>query len=227
MATILSAEDAVGVIPDGATIAVGGFGACGTPEKLVDALVKHGAKDLTIVGNDTALPGLGVAKLISAGQVSRLVASFLGSNPESVKMVANGDIEATLIPQGTLAERLRAGGADLGGILTPVGVGTVVEEGKDVIEVDGRKYLLERPLRTDFALTKAHRADRRGNLVYYGTARNFNPVMATAAGHVIAQVDEIVDAGELDPESVITPFVYVDVLVKVSVTRMGRFAIVR
>ncbi len=227
MTTILSAEDAVGVIPDGASIAVGGFGASGTPEKLVDALVKHGAKDLTIVGNDTALPGMGVAKLISAGQVSKLLASFLGSNPESVKKVANGEIEATLIPQGTFAERLRAGGAALGGILTPVGLGTVVEEGKEVIDVDGRKFLLEKPLRTDFALIRAHKADRRGNLVYYGTARNFNPVMATAADHVIAQVDEIVEAGELSPENVITPFVYVDVLVKLSVTRMGRFAIVR
>ncbi len=227
MATILSTEDAVSVIPDGATIAIGGFGASGTPEKLVDALVKHGAKDLTIMGNDTALPGLGVAKLVSAGQVSKLVVSFLGSNPESVKLVAGGDIEATLVPQGTLAERLRAGGANLGGILTPVGLGTVVEEGKEVIEVDGRKYLLEKPLRADFALIKAHKADRRGNLVYYGTARNFNPVMATAADHVIAQVDEIVEVGELGPENVITPFVYVDVLVKVSVVRLGRFAIVR
>lgn len=226
MAEILSAEDAVSVIRDGATVAIGGFGAVGAPIKLIDALVKQGTKALTIITNDTAIPGVGMGKLITTRQVARFVGTFLGSNPESVKQVQEGGIQATLIPQGTFAERLRAAGSGLGGFLTPVGVGTVVEEGKQKIDVDGKPYLLEKPLRADFALVKAHTADRLGNLVYRATARNFNPAMATAADHVIAEVGEIVEPGEIDPNVVITPFVYVDVLVKVSITHFGRLTVV-
>lgn len=227
MAQILSAEDAVRVIKDGASVAIGGFGAVGAPHKLIDALIKQGTKDLTIITNDTAIPGLGVGKLFDNGQVSRFIGTFLGTNPVSVKQVVEGVVKETLIPQGTFAERLRAGGAGLGGILTPVGVGTVVEEGKQKIEVEGKTYLLELPLRADVALVKAHRADTLGNLVYRGTARNFNPAIATAADHVIAEAGDIVPAGELDPNAVVTPFVHIDVLVKVSVTLFGRLTIVQ
>jgi len=227
VAQILSAEDAVRVIKDGASIAVGGFGGGGAPHKLIDALVKQGTKNLTIITNDTAIPGVGVGKLFDNGQVARFIGTFLGTNPVSINQVVEGIVKETLIPQGTFAERLRAGGAGLGGFLTPVGVGTVVEEGKQKIEVEGKPYLLELPLRADVALVKAHRADTLGNLVYRGTARNFNPAMATAADHVIAEAGEIVAAGELDPNAVVTPFVYIDVLVKVSVTRCGRITIVQ
>jgi len=226
MAEILSAEDAVSVIKDGATVAIGGFGAIGAPKKLIDALVKQGTKNLTIITNDTAIQGLGVGKLFDNGQISRFIGTFLGTNPVSVKQVVDGVVKETLIPQGTFAERLRAGGAGLGGFLTPIGVGTVVEEGKKKIKVDEKLYLLELPLRADVALVKAHQADTLGNLVYRATARNFNPAIATAADHVIAEAGDIVPAGELDPNVIVTPFVYVDVLVKVSVTHFGRLTIV-
>jgi len=226
MAKILSAEDAVAVIPDGATVAIGGFGKVGTPEKLVDALVKQGTKNLTVITNDTVIPGVGVAKLFTARQVTRMIGTFIGANPESVAQVQEGFLEVTLMPQGTFCERLRAGGAGLGGILTPVGVGTVVEEGKQKIAVGGTDYLLEEPLRAEFALIQAHRADRRGNLVYRYAGRNFNPMIATAADHVIAEVQEIVEPGEIDPNIIVTPYLYVDVLVKVSVTPFGRFTLV-
>ncbi len=227
MVKILSAEDAVSVIPDGATIAIGGFGGVGMPERLVEALVKRGTKNLTVITNDTAIPGVGAAELFTGRQVTHLIASFIGANPEPLAQVQEGYLKTTLMPQGTLAERLRAGGSGLGGILTPVGVGTVAEEGKQKIAVNGIEYILEEPLRAEFALIKAHRADRRGNLVYRYSARNFNPLMARAADHVIAEVQEIVEPGEIDPNIVVTPSLHVDVLVKVSVIQFGRFTIVR
>jgi acetate CoA/acetoacetate CoA-transferase alpha subunit len=185
-----SAEEAIAPIKDGAVIMVGGFMACGTPEILIDALVKKGAKGLTIICNDAGVPGRGVGKLLTNGQIKTLIASHVGLNPEVAQRmntdVAADKLECILVPQGTLAERIRAGGAGLGGFLTPTGVGTIVAEGKQVITIDGRDYLLEKPLHADFALIRPSKIDKFGNTVFYGTTKNFNPLMATAADYVIA-----------------------------------------
>jgi acetate CoA/acetoacetate CoA-transferase alpha subunit len=209
----VSLEDAVAVIPDGASLMIGGFMAVGTPERLVDELVRQGKRELTVIANDSAMPGVGIGKLVSAGLVRKMVASHIGLNPETQKKMLAGEMEVELVPQGTLIERIRAAGYGLGGILTPTGVGTVVEEGKRKIEVDGKDYLLETPLHADFALVNAFLADYRGNLAYVLTSRNFNPVMAMAGAQVIAESDNIVPVGVISPDQVATPAPVVDYLI--------------
>ncbi|KKM10182.1 hypothetical protein SY88_14855 [Clostridiales bacterium PH28_bin88] len=206
-------QQAVSCIRDGMTIMVGGFMAAGTPDTLIDALVEKGVRGLTLVSNDTAFPGKGVGKLIDAGLVKKVIASHIGTNPVTGKLMNAGEIEVQLVPQGTLVERIRSGGAGLGGVLTPTGIGTVVEEGKEKIVVGGKEFLLELPLRADVALVKAFRADLSGNLAFRRAARNFNPVMATAADLVIAETEQLVDIGEMDPDAVMLPGIFVDVVV--------------
>ena len=214
---IMTADEAVATIKDGDSIMVGGFMACGTPEILIDALVRKNARHLTIICNDAGVPGRGVGKLISNGQVKRLIASHVGLNPEVAQRmntdVEEDKLECILVPQGTLAERVRAGGAGLGGILTPTGVGTIVAEGKQVIHVQGRDYLLEEPLRADHAFLRGSVTDKFGNTTYNGTTRTFNPMLATAADNVIVGTCEIVEVGEIDPNHVVTSGIFVDAIV--------------
>jgi acetate CoA/acetoacetate CoA-transferase alpha subunit len=205
--------DAVALIPDGAVLMVGGFMAIGTPPRLMDELVRQNKRDLTIIANDTARPGAGIGKLVDANLVRRIVTSHIGTNPVTQRKMIAGEIEVELVPQGTLAERIRAGGHGLGGVLTPTGLGTIVEQGKRVIEIDGRSYLLEKPLKADFALICAKRADYLGNLTYALTARNFNPLMAMAGATVIAEAQEIVPVGVIAPDEVMTPAVLIDYLI--------------
>jgi acetate CoA/acetoacetate CoA-transferase alpha subunit len=214
MRKAIPAAEAAALIPDGARVMFGGFMAVGSPERLFDALVARGARDLTIIGNDTARPGLGVGKLIDAGCVARCIVSHIGTNPVTQRKMIAGEIEVELVPQGTLAERIRAAGAGLGGVLTPTGLGTVVEEGKQVVTVRGRDFLLEEPLSADFALLHAHEADYNFNLTYRLTAANFNPIMAMAAECVIAEPAEIVPVGVIPPDAVRTPGILVDHLVE-------------
>jgi acetate CoA/acetoacetate CoA-transferase alpha subunit len=209
----IALERAVAMIPDGASVMIGGFMAVGTPERLVDEIVRQGKRNLTVIANDTAMPGKGIGKLVSAGLIAKCLASHIGLNPETQQQMIAGKLVVDLVPQGTLIERIRAGGFGLGGILTPTGVGTVVEEGKRKIEVDGKSYLLETPLRADFALVHSFLADYQGNLSYALTARNFNPVMATAADTVIATAEHIVPVGVIAPDHVVTPAPIVDYLV--------------
>jgi len=185
----------------------------GTPERLIDELVRQGKRNLTVIANDTAAPGRGIGKLVTAGLVGRTIASHIGLNPEPQQQMLAGKMAVDLVPQGTLIERIRAGGFGLGGILTPTGVGTVVEEGKRRIDVDGKSYLVETALRADFALVHAFLADYRGNLYYALTARNFNPVIAMAAGTVIVTADNIVPMGVIAPDHVVTPAALIDYLV--------------
>ena len=206
-------EEAVATIADGASLMIGGFMGVGTPECLVDEIVRQGKRELTVIGNDTALPGRGIGKLITAKLVRKVIASHIGLNPETQQKMLAGEMEVELVPQGTLIERIRSGGYGLGGVLTPTGVGTVVEEGKQKIEVDGRMYLLEKPLRADFALLQAFLADYMGNLTYALTARNFNPVIAMAATTVIVDAEHVVPIGMISPDHVMTPAVLVDYLV--------------
>jgi acetate CoA/acetoacetate CoA-transferase alpha subunit len=206
-------KSAVERIPNGASLMIGGFMGVGTPERLVEELVRQGKNGLTVIANDTALPGVGIGKLVSANALRKVVASHIGLNPETQKKMLAGDIEVELVPQGTLIERIRAGGYGLGGVLTPTGVGTVVEEGKRKIEVDGREYLLETPLRADFALLHAFLSDYLGNLTYALTARNFNPVIAMAADTVIVDAEHIVPVGMISPDHVMTPAPLVDYLI--------------
>ncbi|MBE3639649.1 3-oxoacid CoA-transferase subunit A [Mangrovicoccus algicola] len=198
------------MIPDGASLLIGGFMGVGTPHRLIDALVAVGRRDLTVIANDTAKPGIGIGRLIAAGCVARVVASHIGLNPETQAGMISGAIEVELVPQGTLVERIRAGGVGLGGVLTATGVGTPVEEGKDKLEIDGTVYLLERPIRADFALIAARQCDYVGNLEYTLTAHNFNPVMALAGKTVIAEPDHILPIGAIPPDAVKTPGVLVD-----------------
>ena len=212
MQTITLAE-VVARIPDGASLMVGGFMGVGTPERIVDELVRQRKRDLTVIGNDTALPGVGIGKLVSANLVRKVIASHIGLNPETQRKMLAGEMEVELVPQGTLIERIRAAGYGLGGILTPTGVGTVVEEGKRKIEVEGREYLLELPLHADFALLQATLADYLGNLTYALTTRNFNPVIAMAATTVIADAENVVPVGVISPDNVMTPAPLVHFLV--------------
>ena len=205
----IAVEAAAQLVPDGARVMIGGFLGVGSPERLIDALVARGARALTIIGNDTAYPTVGVGRLIEAGCVARVEVSHIGTNPTTQRLMSAGAIEVELIPQGTLAERIRAGGSGLGGVLTPTGVGTVVAQGKQMVEIDGASFLIEKPLRADFALLRAHEADYYGNLTYRLTAANFNPVMAFAADCVIAEPDEIVPVGVIPPDAVRTPGVLV------------------
>lgn len=202
------------MIPEGAVLLVGGFMGVGSPLRLIDALVARGVRGLTIVNNDTAKPDLGVGKLVAAGQVRKVVTSHIGLNPITQQKMLAGKIEVELVPQGTLVERIRAGGAGLGGVLTPTGVGTLAAEGKPTIELDGRIWLIEKPIRGDFALLAASKADYLGNLEYSMTAHNFNPIMALAADTVIAEPDHIVPVGVIPPDAVKTPGVLVHHLIE-------------
>jgi len=206
---VASADEAVQDIPDGATIMVGGFGLCGIPENLIRALVRKGVKDLSTISNNVGVDGRGMGLLLANGQISHHIGSYVGENRLLEQMILEKKIDLQLIPQGTFSERIRAGGAGIPAFFTPAGVGTVVADGKEVREFDGRPYLMEHWLRADFALIKAWKGDKRGNLVYRKTARNFNPMMATAARVTIAEVEHLVEVGELEPDSVHTPSVYV------------------
>jgi acetate CoA/acetoacetate CoA-transferase alpha subunit len=209
MKVAIHADDAAALIPDGAVCLIGGFMGVGSPHRLIDAMVKRGLRDLTVVANDTASPGKGVGKLISAGAVKKLIASHIGLNPETQAKMISGEIEVELVPQGTLVERIRAGGVGLGGVLTATGLGTLVEKGKKVVEVDGEQFLLEKPIRGDFALIACKQADYYGNLEYSLTAHNFNPIMALAGEVVIAEPHDIVPVGVIPPDAVKTPGVLV------------------
>lgn len=214
MSKFISLDEAVSKVKDGMTIMVGGFLANGTPESIIDALVESGVKDLTLICNDTAYPDKGVGKLLVNRQLKKLIVSYIGATPQASEQMNAGEIEIEFVPQGTLAERVRAGGCGLGGFLTPTGLGTVVAEGKQVINVDGKDYLLEKPLHADVALLGASVADRQGNLVYKGTSRNFNPMMAAAADTVIVEPGKIVETGEIEPENVHTPAILVDYIIE-------------
>jgi acetate CoA/acetoacetate CoA-transferase alpha subunit len=206
-------RQSIAMIPDGASLMVGGFMAVGTPERAIDEIVRQKKRDLTVIANDTATPDRGVGKLITAKLVRKVIASHIGLNPETQRQMMAGELEVELVPQGTLIERIRAGGYGLGGILTQTGIGTQVEDGKQQIDLNGNRYLLELPLRADFALVQAFLADYLGNLGYALTARNFNPVIALAAGIVIACADNIVPVGVIAPDHVGTPAPLVDYLV--------------
>ena len=209
----IALDKAVAMIPDGASLMIGGFMGVGTPEPIIDELVRQGKRGLTVIANDTAMPGVGIGKLITAGCVAKVVASHIGLNPETQQKMIAGEIEVELVPQGSLAERVRAGGHGLGGILTPTGVGTLAAEGKQVIEVDGKSFLLELPIKADFALINAKDADYTGNLSYALTARNFNPLMAMAARCVIVRAENIVPVGVIPPDHVMTPAPVVDYII--------------
>lgn len=210
MKKLTSREDLKKYFKDGMSLMVGGFLGCGAPEKIIDILLEMNIKNITIICNDTAFPDKSIGRLIVNGQVARVITSHIGTNPVTGKLMNEGKIQVDLVPQGTLAERIRAGGAGLGGILTPTGVGTMVEEGKQKLTIDGKEYLLELPLRADAALIKGSIADEQGNTFYRGTTRNFNPIMAFSADTVILEADQIVKTGELRPEDVMTPCVLVD-----------------
>jgi len=201
------------LIPDGAILMIGGFMGAGTPPRLIDELVRRGRRDLTVIANDTARPGVGIGKLIDARLVRSVITSHIGTNPETQRQMLAGEIEVDLVPQGTLVERIRSGGFGLGGVLTPTGVGTEAAKHKRTVEIDGRTFLLELPLKADFALINARRADYLGNLEYALTSRNFNPVMAMAASTVVAEVDDVVPVGVITPDAVMTPHVLIDYLV--------------
>jgi 3-oxoacid CoA-transferase subunit A len=211
---VASSDAAVADIQDGATLMVSGFGLCGNPENLIAALHRKGVKDLTLVSNNCGTTDLGLGVLLKARQIRKIVASYVGENKEFERQFLSGEIEVELVPQGTLAERIRAGGAGIGGFYTATGVGTKIAEGKETRVIAGREYLLELPLRADFALVYAWKADAWGNLVYRKTTRNFGPMMCTAARTTIAEVQQVVAPGELDPDQVHTPGVYVQRVVK-------------
>ncbi|MBW6397653.1 3-oxoacid CoA-transferase subunit A [Roseomonas sp. HJA6] len=214
MREAISPTEAAALVRDGSTVMIGGFMGVGSPHRVIAALVARGARDLTVIGNDAGRPGHGIGALIDGGCVTRCIASHIGLNPNLQKKMIAGEIVVELVPQGTLAERIRAGGAGLGGVLTPTGVGTVVAEGKQLLNIDGRDYLLEKPLRADYALLHCYEADYYANLSYRLTARNFNPVMAMAADMVIAEPDEIVPIGLIPPDHVCTPGIIVTHLVE-------------
>jgi len=207
---VASADEAIRDVIDGASIMFGGFGLCGIPENLIRALVKKGSKDLTTISNNAGVDGMGMGLLLAAGQIRRHIGTYVGENKLLESMVLSGKMQLDLVPQGTFSERIRAGGAGIPAFFTPTGVGTIVADGKETREFDGRTYVMERWLKADFAFVRAWKGDRMGNLVYRKTARNFNPMMATAAKITIAEVEHLVDAGELDGDAVHTPSVYVN-----------------
>jgi len=209
---ILSPDAALANLRDGMTILMGGFGLCGIPENLIEAVRRKGTKDLTIVSNNAGVDDFGIGVLLQNRQVKKMISSYVGENKLFEKLVLSGELQVELNPQGTLAERIRAGGAGIPAFYTPTGYGTMVAEGKETRQFDGRHYVLERALRGDFAFIKAWKGDRWGNLVYRKTARNFNPMMATAAGYVIAEVEVLVEAGELPPDVVHTPGIFVNAI---------------
>jgi 3-oxoacid CoA-transferase subunit A len=207
---VSTADEAVRDIPDGATVMLGGFGLCGIPENLIDALVRRGVKGLKTISNNMGVDGFGMGRMLEAGMIASHTGSYVGENKLLETMVIAGKLNLTLVPQGTLAERIRAGGAGIPAFFTPAGAGTIVAEGKEQREFDGRPHVLEHALKADFALVKAWKGDRLGNLIYRKTARNFNPMMATAAEITIAEVEEMVEVGTLDPDQVVTPGIYVN-----------------
>jgi acetate CoA/acetoacetate CoA-transferase alpha subunit len=209
----VSLEQSVELIPNGSSLMIGGFMAVGTPERIIDEILRQKKRDLTVIANDTAMPGRGIGKLVGARLLRKVIVSHIGLNPETQKQMMAGDLEVELVPQGTLIERIRAGGYGLGGILTQTGLGTPVENGKQTVEVDGRTYLVETALHADFALVQAFLADYLGNLSYALTARNFNPVIAMESRTVIVAADNIVPIGVMSPDHVVTPAPLVDFLV--------------
>jgi 3-oxoacid CoA-transferase subunit A len=210
---LASADQAAALVPDGASIMVGGFGVCGLPENLIAALYARGTRDLTVISNNAGVDGFGVGVLLNARRVRRMISSYVGENKEFERQFISGELQVDLVPQGTFSERIRAGGAGIGGFFTPAGYGTLAAEGKEARTIDGTPYVLEAPLRADFAFVRAWKGDRDGNLVYRRTARNFNPVMATAARVTIAEVEHLVDPGEIDPDHVVTPGIFVRYIV--------------
>jgi 3-oxoacid CoA-transferase subunit A len=206
---LASAEEAVSRIPDGATIMMGGFGLCGIPEHLISALHARGTQGLTVISNNAGIDDFGIGVLLRSRQVRKMIATYVGENKEFERQYLSGELEVELVPQGTFAERIRAGGAGIGGFFTPTGYGTLIADQKETRTIDGMPYVLEKPLIADFAFVKAWKGDRAGNLVYRKTARNFNPVMATAAKVTIAEVEQLVEPGDIDPDHVVTPGIYV------------------
>lgn len=206
----ISADQMGQYLRDGMTIMIGGFMGTGAPEKLIDLLIENDVRDITLISTDTALPGIGTSRLIAEQRVSKLYASHIGLNPETGRQMNDGLLDVELVPQGTLAERIRCGGAGLGGVLTPTGLGTLVAESKQLIEVDGQQFLLEKPLKADLALIRGSKVDVRGNVFYSKTTQNFNPLMATAAECVIVEAEQLVEIGDIQPEAVHTPSLYVD-----------------
>jgi 3-oxoacid CoA-transferase subunit A len=204
-----TAQDAVAQIPDGATVMVGGFGVCGNPENLLSALHARGTRGLTVISNNAGIDDFGLGRLLKARQIRKMIATYVGENREFERQFLAGELEVELVPQGTFSERIRAGGAGIGGFFTPTGYGTLVAEGKETRVIDGRPYVLELPLKADFALVRAWKGDRYGNLVYRKTARNFNPMMATAAQVTLAEVEHLVEPGEIEPDAVHTPGIFV------------------
>ena len=209
-----SAEAAVSLIPDGASIMMGGFGLCGIPENLIQALHRRGTKDLTVISNNAGVDEFGIGALLKARQIRKMISTYVGENKEFERQFLTGEIEVELVPQGTFAERIRAAGAGIGGFFTPTAYGTIIAEGKETRVIDGRPYVLEKPLHADFAFVRAWKGDRVGNLVYRRTARNFNPVMATAARVTIAEIEHLLEPGQIDPDHVITPGIFVKHIVK-------------
>ncbi len=207
-------EAAVALVPDEATIMMGGFGLCGIPENLIRALHARGTKRLTLISNNAGVDEFGLGMLLRSRQVKKMISTYVGENKEFERQFLSGEIEVELVPQGTFSERIRAGGAGIGGFFTPTAYGTLVAEGKETRVIDGKPYILEAPLRADFAFVKAWKGDRVGNLVYRRTARNFNPMMATAARVTIAEVEELVEPGQIDPEHVVTPGIFVQHIVR-------------
>jgi acetate CoA/acetoacetate CoA-transferase alpha subunit len=211
---VISYKHAAEMIKPGDRVMIGGFLAVGSPHRIIDALVELGTSGLTVIANDTGFPDRGIGKLIVNRQVSKVVASHIGTNPPTGQQMNGGELLVKLVPQGTLAEQVRAAGAGLGGVLTPTGLGTVAQEGNEVITVDGKDYILAKPVFADVAILKAHKADRMGNLVFRRSARNFNPLMAMAAKLVLVEVEQVVEVGQIDPDHVITPGIFVDYLVR-------------
>jgi len=206
---LASAVEGAAMVPDGATLMVGGFGVCGLPENLIKALHERGVRDLTIISNNAGIDGFGIGRLLADHSIRKMISTYVGENKEFERQFLSGELEVDLVPQGTFSERIRAGGAGIGGFFTPTGYGTVVAEGKETRVIDGKHYVLEMPLRADYAFVRAWKGDRLGNLVYRKTARNFNPMMATAAKITIAEVEQLVEPGEIAPDQVVTPGIFV------------------
>ncbi|MGL4641475.1 MAG: CoA transferase subunit A [Cetobacterium sp.] len=213
MKKLVSIDFAASLIKNDSSLMIGGFLKCGSPKEIIEKLLENGTKDLTIIANDTSFPDFERGKLIVNKRVKKAIVSHIGTNPETGKQMNSGELEVELVPQGTLAERIRAAGAGLGGVLTPTGVGTIVQEGKDIIEVDNKKYLLEKPLKADVALIYGTKVDSFGNISFFGSTRNFNTIMATAADIVIVEADEIIE-GSLEPNEIVIPGIFVDYVVK-------------
>lgn len=214
MNKIIGIEEAVNYIKDGSTVMINGFMGVKNPDGLIDAMIARGVGNLTVIANDTAVPGKGIGKLLTAGKMKKLYASHIGLNPETGVRMNSGELEVELVPQGTLAERIRCAGAGIGGFLTPTGIGTSIEEGKQKLSVDGKDYILELPLRADVAILKGSVVDTLGNVFYKGTTKNFSLVMAMAADVVIVEAERIVEPGEIDPDTVMTPSLFVDYIVR-------------